>query len=132
MTNVIKCSLLASLFFTIACKDSPSESPSTNTFIGTWLLKQKTGGIGGGTIYPGNDVYVLRITDEQAFVESRNDTITFSDRFITYVDATHRSQVIDFINSRRFSVIVSQASTDSLVLWDGFIDGYFSFYTRMR
>ena len=132
MCHVLKYSLLALLLLVVACKESPTGTPNGNSLVGNWSLTQKTGGIGGSTTYPGSDIYILHITNENGFVESRNDTITFSDRFITYIDTTYESQVIDFVNSRRSSMVVSKVSSDSLSLWDGFIDGYFSFYTRVR
>ena len=133
MKNSYRYIFLGLLLFAIACKESSTQAPSENGLVGTWLWKQTTGGISGSTTFPsGNNKYLLQITKDNLFIESRNDTITFSDNFTTYIDSTYKSQIIDFVNSKRFSMIVEKVSSDSLSLWDGFIDGYFSFYTRLK
>lgn len=131
--NTFRYIFLCFLLFVVTCKENSTQAPNDSGLVGTWLWKQTTGGIGGWTTFPpGNNKYLLRITKDNNFIESRNDTITFSDNFVTYIDSTYKKQVIDFINSKRFSMVIERISSDSLSLWDGFIDGYFSFYTRVK
>ena len=133
MKKVVKYIFLGSLLFTFACTDSSTEATNDNGLVGLWKWNQTTGGIVGSTTYPtDNNKYLLQITIDNHFIESRNGTITFFDSFDTYVDKTYNAQVIDFVNSKRFSYVVTKVTSDSLILWDGFIDGYFSFYTRVR
>ena len=122
----------------VACKTNPTNGgkpDNNNDIYGNWLWKSSTGGIGGTTTFPtGNNKYTLQITVDSNFIESRNDTITFNDKFtLYYVDAVpHPILVLDFINSKRFSLAVNVVSSDSLILSDTFIDGYTSVYTRIH
>ncbi len=133
MKNNFSLFFLCFLFFVISCKDNSIQAPPDNGLAGAWLWKQTTGGIGGWTSIPsGNNIYLLQITKNNNFIESRNDTITFTDTFSTYFDSTYKKQVIDFTNSKRFNLVIEKVSADSLSLWDGYIDGYFYFYTRVK
>jgi len=133
MKNVLSYVFLCFLLFAISCEENSTQAPNDNGLVGNWQWKQTTGGIGGWTTLPsGNNKYLLQITKYNNFIESRNDTITFSDNFVLYFDSTYNKQVIDFINSKRFSMVVEKVTSDSLSLWDGFIDGYFYFYTRVK
>jgi len=66
------------------------------------------------------------------YVETQGGTITFSDSITTYIDSFYKAQVIDFVNSRRRSMIVEEFSPYSLTLWDGVIDGYSFSYERTQ
>lgn len=131
--NIIINILFSLLLLIIACKENSTQATNQSDLVGTWLWKQTTGGIAPRTFYPtGNNIYLLQITKDNNFIESHNDTVTFSDYFITYIDTTYREQIIDFTNSNRHNIVVKMVSSDSLSLWDGMIDGYFSFYTRVK
>jgi hypothetical protein len=134
MKGLIFVFLLLAMSFTPSCKDNPTGTSSgTENIIGEWRLQMISGGFAGQTTYPPeNEVYLLHITSYM-YQESKNDTVTFSDYYRTYVDtATYHQQVIDFLNSKRTSVVVSSISIDSLSLWDGFIDGFSFLYTRTK
>ncbi len=118
------------------CKSNPASEEKTNSgIVGTWLWKSTSGGIHGNTTTPtGNDVYELRITNDSNFTELKNDTITFTDKITTYqgrlYDSTQTRLVIDFINSKRFSLFVMNVPADSLILSDLIMDGYTSIYKK--
>ncbi len=122
----------------IGCNSNPTnEGNISSDIIGNWQWKSTTGGIGGTTTTPtGDNVYVLRITSDSNYIELRNDTTTFTDKFTTYQfnisDSSQSHLVIDFINSRRFSLLVIKVTTDSLILSDMITDGFTSVYTRMN
>ena len=123
---------ILSLFY-FACKDNISNTSNGNVLVGIWQLKQQSGGFIGQTIYfSDTPKYLLQISIDNKYIETRNDTITFSDSFTTYNDSTYKKQVIDFVNSKRFRMIVEQVTPDSLILWDGLMDGYTSFYIRIK
>ncbi|MFA6455650.1 MAG: hypothetical protein WCW40_02420 [Bacteroidota bacterium] len=122
----------------LCCDESTSHGGMVNSGLeGSWLWKQSTGGIGGTTTIPAaGNVHVLRITSDSTFVETKNDTILFTDTFTTHLnsagDSTKKQLVIDFLNSKRFSLLVEIVTNDSLILSDMIVDGYSSFYTRIR
>jgi hypothetical protein len=133
MKNIFIHILFSLLLLTIACKENSTQAANQSGLVGKWLWKQTTGGIAPRTFYPaGNNIYLLQITKDNNFIESRNDTVTFSDYFIIYIDTTYKEQIIDFTNSNRNNIEVNKVSSDSLTLWDGMFDGYFSFYTRVK
>lgn len=133
MKKTIISLIVGIFFFSFACKDSSTQPTNESDLVGTWLLKQQTGGFAGQTYYPPEGTtFLLQVTDDNRFVESRNDTVTFSDRFIVHIDSVENVQLIDFIDSKRTSVFVQKVTSDSLTLWDGMMDGFFSFYIREK
>lgn len=131
MKNTFRYIFVSVLLFSFACKENSTQVLTKNGIHGNWLLQQTSGGIGGGTTYP-NSKYLVQITEDNTYTESRNDTVVFSGKFNLYTDSTYNKKIIDFIDSKRFSMVIEKISIDSLVLWDGFVDGYFSFYTRTK
>jgi len=122
----------------IGCESNPTNEGKINSsIIGDWLWKSTSGGFAGTTTTPTNgNVHILKITIDSNFIEIRNDTITFTDKFSTrqYVfdDSLQSYLLIDFATSRRFNLFVTKLTTDSLILSDMLIDGYSSLYTRIK
>jgi hypothetical protein len=131
----LKFFLVISLLTFVSCKDKSTNGnkvESSETGItGLWLLKNISGGIGGGTIYP-SGTNLLRITSDNNFIQSRNDTVTFSDNFTISVDSSSQRQTIKFVNSQRISQIIFKVTSDTLALSDAMWDGYMSLYTRVK
>jgi len=122
----------------MGCDSLPTDAGGDGAGImGRWSWMSTSGGIAGTTTSPVNgNVHVLTITPDSGFIESRNDTTTFSDRFtaryVTVDGSVQRFLLIDFIASKRFSLFVVKADEDSLVLSDMLMDGYTSIYRRKR
>jgi hypothetical protein len=131
----LKFLLLISLLSFISCKDKSTNGNNAELYetgiTGLWLLNNISGGIGGGTTYP-SGTNLLRITNDNNFIQYRNDTITFSDIFTINVDSISHRQTIKFVNSRRISQIVFKVNSDTLALGDAMWDGYMSLYTRVK
>jgi hypothetical protein len=110
---------------------STGPGPLEPGLIGVWELKHTSGGISGGTIFPdGVNSFAISISAANQFVETKNDTVIYSGPIEVRYDSLYAKNIIDFIDSRRFSLIITQHSADSLILWDGFIDGYTSLYRK--
>ena len=122
----------------ISCESNPTnENKISSGIAGDWLWKNTSGGFAGTTTTPINgNVHILKITSDSNFVELRNDTTTFTDKFTTrhntFDDSSQSYLLIDFSTSRRFNLFVTKETTDSLVLSDMMMDGYISVYTRIK
>jgi hypothetical protein len=114
-------------------ESSTGPGPLEPDLYGSWTLTLRSGGLAGRIIYPdGINAYSVNISLNNTFVEARNDTVIFSQAFIVRFDSTYKKNIIDFTDSRWFSHVIVRTSYDSLVLWDGFIDGYTSVYVRQK
>ena len=104
---------------------------------GKWHFNYYTGSIAGGTYEPTYDY--LEIVKFGIFGIIKNDSIKqFGRILINKQDSTQTK--ISFFDDSNFCLtdyqlnqrVVSFKGNDTLILWDGMVDGYFYYYYRVK
>jgi hypothetical protein len=122
----------------INCSEiSPTENSNTK-YNGTWLWFQTVGGIFPRVMKPENGTMLKISYDRQGkFKIYRNDSLkVIAGYYIGQVE--HNQEKISYydvvtVNNFYFDAEPDYPAllTDTLVLWDGAYDGFFSFYKKL-
>lgn len=134
MKHFVALFIICLVVIAAGCEENAAgNGPLEPDLYGSWDLKLRSGGIAGRIIYPdGINSYSVKILLENTYVESRNDTVVFTAAFVVRYDSTYQRNIIDFTDSRWFSLVIEHVTQDSLIVSDGFIDGYASVYLRKK
>lgn len=122
------------LLFNMTCNHSINSEFSP--YAGTWRWVKTTGGFAGQTTTPG-DKLTIEIKEDNAhtFTLFRNDSLkVLADYTIESAnngyDKISYSHIIVYDDTFELNTEYIQIQSDSLIFWDGQMDGYFRFFVR--
>ena len=125
-------------FFLVGClNESPTEN-NFNKYNGTWIWLKTVGGIGPRVFEPEDGITTkIRYDGYKIFKILRNDTLKVIghykiDEAENGYDIILYSDIITYNYRYDVDSEFAQISSDSLVVWDGAFDGYFSFYKKIH
>lgn len=119
------------------CKENP-VTISKSKYNGSWLWMQSVGGFLGRVILPEEGEVIIIMYDEfNTYKLFKNDTLKV---FATYAVEESKNGVdkISYSNHVKFDYYFDEhpeyadIRSDTLVLWDGYYDGYFSYYKKVN
>jgi len=136
--NLLWIILLLSFSVFINCsEESPTEN-SYRQYNGTWLWLRTVGGTAPRVFTPPEGVTIkISYNELGIFRKLRNDSIKVMANYSIEVSQYDRDK-ISYSNITTYdfhfdsSSEYAQLRTDTLEIWDGVIDGYFSFYKKIH
>jgi hypothetical protein len=130
--------ILFPLFFLTGCLNENPVENNFNKYNGTWLWLKTVGGFAPRIFEPEDGITIKIGYDGFNFFKVlRNDSLKVIAHY-KIEEADHNLDKISYSNIRtygyRFDVQMefAQIKSDTLEMWDGVIDGYFSFYKRVH
>ncbi len=136
--NFIKILIILFPILITDCSVDNTEEKTSNKYLGTWVWLKTEGGIGPRIITPADGATLtVSFYPLSIFRLTHNDTLKVSANYnilvmsndwdkISYKNITTYNY--NFFQNEGYAEI----NTDTLIIWDGFIDGYFSFYKKIR
>jgi hypothetical protein len=130
--------LLFCTIFLVNCADRNLTESIDNKYQGSWLWIKSVGGLGPRVTEPKEGMTLKKCYDDQGiFRIFRNDSLKVTGSYlisgvengrdeITYSNVTADNY---YFNSH---TDYARIHTDTLELWDGNDDGYFSFYKKIK
>ena len=139
MKNIYKIILyfLFLLLFNTCSKDNPAGSNST-LYSGTWLWLKTVGGIFPRVITPENGMSLKVSFDNlNNYKIYRNDSLKVSANYKIEEDEydwdkISYSNIVTYDYNFNTDTDFAEIHSDTLQIWDGMIDGYFSFYKKLQ
>jgi hypothetical protein len=135
MIKFLKYIVILSLLLGLGCKREYTTEPESGKYGGKWLWVKSVGGKSGVEIKPEEGTKIVRYYKNDTFRLYRNDTLKVLAEYeingqIQDLDKIVYSDIRTF--DYYFDPEIEYARLDSagLQVWDGLIDGYFSFFTR--
>ncbi len=129
--------LLFSLLFVTCTDDSSTEAPFSK-YQGTWLWIQTSGGLFPRVTTPPPGTTVKIIFDSYGlYHEYRNDSLKVFAKYNVSESNQSRdkisfSEVTTFNYHFYFNAGYAMIKSDTLDIWDGNMDGYFSLYKKIK
>lgn len=122
----------------ISCSESNSTQSDYYKYKGTWLWLKTTGGFAGTVTTPKEGTSIKISYDEFGrFKEFRNDSLKVIANY-NIEEVENNNDKISYSDIATYNFYFNpesdyaQRSNDTLFLWDGMIDGYFSFYKKIN
>jgi hypothetical protein len=126
------------LFLSITCsEDNPVEINYTS-YNGTWLWLKTEGGYAYHLITPGDSLTVIAIYNNFGeHLYYRNGSLKVSARYEIQESEYARDKII-YSNIHKYNwdfytnPVYAEIQSDTMKIWDGMIDGFFSYYKKIR
>ena len=129
--------ILLFLIATFNCSEDNPVGSEADKYYGVWTWMKTVGGIFPTVREPENgDVIKIYFDDNEIFKLVKNDSIKVFSKYIVE-EKENEWDRITYSNIKTYnyyfnpSINYTQLKSDTLIIWDGYMDGYFSFYKRV-
>ena len=138
MNNYLNIFCFLFLFLLNACSDENPIVSNSNLYNGDWLWLKSVGGLFPRVVTPKEGMTLqIKIDKQNNYRIYRNDSLKVSANYkIEEVendwDKLSYSNIITYDYNFNTETDFVKIISDTLKVWDGMIDGYFSFYKRLQ
>ncbi len=129
--------ILLFIIVTSNCSEDNPVGTGTYKYLGVWTWMRTVGGIFPTVREPENgEVIKIYFDDNKVFKLVKNDSIKVFSKYLVE-EKENEWDRITYSNIKTFNYYYNttlnfaQIKSDTLIIWDGYIDGYFSFYKRV-
>jgi hypothetical protein len=135
--NYVKLFYLLFVFVFITCSDENPVENDFNIYNGTWLWLKTQGGLFPRVIVPEEGVTTEIHFNNGNFKICRNDSVKVNaiykiENYDTIWDKISYSNIMTDNYNFKSGPDLAAIYSDTLAIWDGMIDGFFSIYKKAK